>query len=380
MLIDVIVTYSDKYIIGNNNSLPWNYEEDNIYFDKITLQREDINKKNILVYGYNSYKNSRLDGRVQMIITSKMIENDVENDIYYVDSMGKCMELSRIMIDNGDAERIFICGGESIYKYFFTSYYYKFLDKIYITRINKKFEGNKIFYGLEEKFYYIDTVKSQIIPELEFRILQYDSQLINPETIYMEYLQQLSQVNFEKEDELTFEFELDIDLNRYFPVLSLIKKDINIILSRLFTQLKTDYIKDKINEIIDKINNNIHNDLLLDFMDIKPFESTYMFKVDGTQLYSLVIHERGNILNEILFNIIFSSLLLLLISKITNLTPSILNYDCKNASVSKNQQYTINKVAWNTPDVLPLLFIRSSDQKKIEDFDLLDISFGGLII
>ena len=379
MLINVIVTYSNKYIIGNNNDLPWYYEEDLLHFNKITSRRDNLNKKNILVYGYNSYKNVKLEGRIQMVITSKIIEDDLENDIYYVDSMGKCMEVSRKMIDNGDVEKIFICGGETIYKYFFTSYYYKFLDKIYITRINKSYEGNKTFYGLEEKFYYINTERSKTAPDLEFRLLQYEAELINPEMIYMEYLQQLLQINSE-EEELTFEFELDIDLNRYFPVFLLIKKDINNILSKLFYQLNTDYVKDRINAIIDKINNNIYDDLTLDLIDVKPYESKYMFKVAGMQLYSLVKHERGNILNEILFNIVFSSLLVLFISRSTGLTPSILNYDCNNAFFSENQQYIINKIAWNTPDVLPLIFIKSSNQKRIEDFQLSDISFGGLII
>jgi dihydrofolate reductase len=379
MLIDVIVTYSDKYIIGNNNDLPWNYEEDLLNFNKITSHLADINKKNILVYGYNSYKNVKLDRRIQIVITSKMIQDDIENDIYYVDSMGKCMEVSRKMVDNGDVEKIFICGGETIYKYFFTSYYYKFLDKIYITRVGKSYEGNKSFYGLEEKFYYIHTETSKTTPDLEFRVLQHDADMINPEMIYMEYLQQLLQINSE-EEELTFEFELDIDLNRYFPVFSLIKKDINNILSKLFSQLKTDYVKDKINMLIDKINNNMYDDLSLDLIDIKPFESKYMFKVARMQLYSLVKHERGNIFNEVLFNIVFSSLLVVLIAKVTGLTPSILNYDCNNAFFLQDQQYIINKVAWNTPDVLPLIFIKSSEQKAIEDFNLSDISFGGLII
>jgi dihydrofolate reductase len=379
MLIDVIVSYSDKYIIGNNNDLPWNYEEDSLYFDKITSERTDLNKKNILVYGYNSHKNIKLDGRIKMVITTKVIDNHIENDIYYVDSLGKCMELSRMMIDNGDAEKIFICGGESIYKYFFTSYYYKFLDKIYITRIDKSYEGNKTFYGLEEKFYYIHTEKSETSP-IEFRVLQYDNELIRPEATYIEYLQELSKID--KNEDLFFEFQLDIDLSRYFPVFSLIKKDINNMISQLFNHLKNDKIMTNVNRIIDSINNNIHDgdDLLIDLNNTKPFESKYMFKVENNKLYSLVEHSKGNIFNEILFNIIFSSLLVVLIAKITNLTPSILNYDCDNASVSKNQEYIINKVAWNTPDVLPLIFIKSSNQNRIEDFQLSDISFGGLII
>jgi dihydrofolate reductase len=45
-------------------------------------------------------------------------------------------------------EKIFIIDGESIYEYFFKSYYYKNLDKIYITRIHKKFEEKCIIIHL----------------------------------------------------------------------------------------------------------------------------------------------------------------------------------------------------------------------------------------
>ena len=153
--INVIVAYSDNFVIGNNNDIPWLYKEDLKYFQNITTLTNNKQTKNVVIMGYNTYmslNSKKLKNRVNIVITTKKLENDV--DLYFVDSLGTAIEESKRMLLNNIIEKIFIIGGESIYIYFFKSYYYKFLDKIYITRIQKSFEGNKLFYGHEEKSYY----------------------------------------------------------------------------------------------------------------------------------------------------------------------------------------------------------------------------------
>ena len=176
MKINIIVTYADDYVIGRNGGMVWNYPEDTEYFHLITSQVEDKTKKNAIIMGYTTHLDQPtkiLGDRINIVITNKNLEDKNEEDLYYVDSLGSSIELCNKLENN--IEKIFVIGGDQIYSYFLMSFYYKYLDKVYITRIDKKYEGNKFFYGLEEKFYYLSVTKSELYPELEYRVLQYDS-------------------------------------------------------------------------------------------------------------------------------------------------------------------------------------------------------------
>ena len=387
MKINVIVAYSDNYVIGNNDKIPWNYYEDLKYFYKITTNKEDINKKNIVIMGYNTYKSLpviKLKNRINIVITSKSLNNDFgsdEQDLFFVDSMGSSMELCQKLLINNSSEKIFIIGGEKIYKYFFTSYYYKFLDKVYITRIHKKYDGNKFFYGLEEKFYYIDVKKSVSNIELEYRVLQYDSEFINPEMKYLSHLNKLMKIGVINYDKILdkdivslFEFNLNINLYQYFPLFSMLKKNKNIILEKIFKCFENEELKILIEKIISKDSNYIN------LIDIKPFNSIYYFNFHDSYISCNVNHTKGNLLHDVLNNILFSSLLVIFISKLMCLKPYILKYNCIYNYVFSSDESNIEKIILNTPDVLPLLNINDNNQKNINDFKLSDLEFSGLEI
>jgi dihydrofolate reductase len=172
MKINLIVAYSNNYIIGNDNTIPWYYKEDLQYFRKITTQTTDKFKKNIVIMGYNTHlsiPNNILKDRINIVITTKELEN--KDTIYYVNSIGNALELCEKLIFDNSAEKVFIIGGESIYNCFHNSEYYKFLDKAYITRIFKDFDGNKYFYKLDDNFKVESIIQSKVNPELEYQIL-----------------------------------------------------------------------------------------------------------------------------------------------------------------------------------------------------------------
>jgi len=172
MKINLIVAYSNNYIIGNDNTIPWYYKEDLQYFRKITTETTDKFKKNIVIMGYNTHmsiSNNILKDRINIVITTKELEN--KDTIYYVNSIGNALELCKKLIFDNIAEKLFIIGGESIYNSFNNQKYYKVLDKIYITRIYKDFVGNKYFYKLDDNFKFESIIRSKIHPELEYQIL-----------------------------------------------------------------------------------------------------------------------------------------------------------------------------------------------------------------
>lgn len=173
MKINLIVAYSNNYIIGNDNIIPWYYKEDLQYFRKITTETTDKFKKNIVIMGYNTHmsiSNNILKNRINIVITTKELEN--KDTIYYVNSIGNALELCEKLIFDNSAEKVFIIGGESIYNSFNNPKYYKVLDKIYITQIYKDFVGNKYFYKLDDNFKVESIIQSKVHPELEYKILK----------------------------------------------------------------------------------------------------------------------------------------------------------------------------------------------------------------
>ena len=358
MKINVIVSYSENLVIGNDNERLWDYAEELEHFQKIISS--ESTKKSILILGHSSYLKYILYDAIKIVITTKKIDGCIEpNDTYFVDSFGSCIDKCRELINITD--QIFVCGGESIYKYFFTSYFYKYLDKIYITYIDKKYIGNKTFYPLENHFLYTDIQKSIIYPEIEYRELQYDMDFINPENIFLDYLRELIRMKL-IDDVSYFNFDIKIDLTKYFPIFDSVKKNIYDMLSKILISINS------LPDIPD----------LLDLYDIKPYESKYIFNQDNNNLSLTVQHKTGNILNEIIYNILFSSLLLMITSKIRKCNPYLINYKCENAFFNKNQLYTIDKIAWIEAGPLPLIEIKDRGQKHINEFNIDDIIILGL--
>lgn len=389
MKINVIVAYSDNFVIGKDNEIPWKYSEDLRYFKKITTNKNNTNKKNIVIMGKNTYlslQKKPLKDRINIVISSNsnLEKEETKEDLYFCDSLGRTMELCNKLLDENIAENIFIIGGESIYTYFFKSYYYKFLDKVYITRIDKKFEGNKYFYGLEDKFYYTNIIKSIEHPEIEYRTLQYNPDFKNSETVYLNCLKNILRDENEetytklKKNILYYDepLEITIELDLYFPLFSILKEKRNSILQMLIELINTKNISLLINDIILNKNNEIN------LIDEKPFNSKYNFMIDeiNKTIELNVVHEKANMLNELLYNILFCSLVLTFISKLKNFKGNKINYICKKPFILKNETHIVEKIAWNTPDVLPFLEIKNSNQVNIKDFILDDLVFLGLNI
>lgn len=388
MKINIIVAYADNYVIGKDNEIPWKYSEDLQYFKKITTETINKQKKNIVIMGkktFESLQNKPLKNRINIVITSHAKKYECSENLYFSDSLGITMELCNNLINDNIAENIFIIGGESIYEYFFKSYYYKYLDKVYITRIDKKIEGNKFFYGLEDKFYYLDIRRSDLYPELEYKVLQYQSDFKNPELIYLNCLKNiLRDENIEMNTELNKnilindeEFILNLNLNLYFPLFSILKNKKDLILKMTIDLINKEQIINMINDII------LKKSKIIDLNNIKPFNSIYNFEIDEltNKIELNVIHEKANILNELLYNVLFSSLMLVIISKQMNLTNMFVNYKCKKTFILETDINNVETIAWNTPDALPLLNLNNNKKyNSVKDYKFEDLYFFGLNI
>ena len=56
----------------------------------------------------------------------------------------------------------------------------------------------------------------------------------------------------------------------------------------------------------------------------------------------------------------------------------MIKYNCKNSYFIEHDLCNIDAIAWNVPDVLPLLKLRDKDYKNIHDYLIDDLIFLGI--
>lgn len=375
MKINVIVAYSNNYIIGNDNNLPWSYKEDLEYFKTITSYTRKIDNKNAVIMGYNTWLSikRKLKNRINIVITTKTIEKTDDNDLFFVDSIGSAIDICKDVFNSNKIENIFIIGGEKIYSYFLRSYFYTYLDKIYITKINKDFEGNKYFPTIDNKFYYTQISTSYENPELEYRVLQYNKNYNHPDNNYVYFLKKMLDRNNE------YCLKLKYDIKSYFPLITILNIKVDELKLELLKILENDNIKIKINEIINKINHNNYNNLSIKLMDDEIFSANYYFiNNDDNKLSCIINQEYVNIISDIPKSVILGGLIIYIISFITKKERNLLVYSCINSYILEENKKDYTDIIWNNPKPLPLLEITDNNQKNIYDIKLDDIHFLGI--
>lgn len=132
----VIVTTAKNNVLGINNTIPWvnDFPENLQYFKKITSFSEN-DKKNILIMGRKTFDNlTIIIPNVIHIVISSNLSCDKE-DVYIVNSFNNAIDLGLKLNNMG----IFVMGGKSIYLQAFSHY---LCGKVYHTFINKEYDGD----------------------------------------------------------------------------------------------------------------------------------------------------------------------------------------------------------------------------------------------
>ena len=156
--INIISAYCKNYGIGFNNKMPWKFKSDLIKFKNLTIG----NKNNAIIMGKNTWvslNNQSLKNRDNLIL-SKSIVIDYLNNNNIIKSFDTYENLYKFLILK-EYETVWIIGGESIYKLFFDLHYKNtlfYIDKIYITYINKIYQCDTFFPKLDSnKFKFISN-------------------------------------------------------------------------------------------------------------------------------------------------------------------------------------------------------------------------------
>ena len=146
-MISLIVARAKNNVIGINGQMPWHIPSELQYFKEKTLNK-------IVVMGRNTFNSIKkpLPNRTNIIISSTLHLND--KDCFTLPSIQKAIEYAK----NQD---ICFIGGTNIYKEVIP-----YVDVMYITEIEKEFEGDTYFPDFDETSFEKHLIKhvDELIP------------------------------------------------------------------------------------------------------------------------------------------------------------------------------------------------------------------------
>lgn len=151
-MINIIVAMSKNRVIGNANTLIWHLPEDLKRFKELTTG-------NTIVMGRKTYESigRPLPNRRSIIITRDT--NYKVDGCEVVNSLEEALELSN--------NNCFIIGGGEIYRQALDK-----ADRIYLTRINKDFEGDTTFPEIGD--WYESDCQEFKNDQFEYSFIQYE--------------------------------------------------------------------------------------------------------------------------------------------------------------------------------------------------------------
>ncbi len=128
MEIIIIAAVSENNVIGSGNAIPWHIREDMLHFKKLTTGWPCIMGRKT----YESLPKRPLPGRENIVLSRRA---DYRSDgAVVVPSLEKALSLHK------DSEKIFICGGQSVY-----SAALPLAAKIELTRVHRSVAGDVFF-------------------------------------------------------------------------------------------------------------------------------------------------------------------------------------------------------------------------------------------
>ena len=134
VIISFIVAASENNVIGKENKLPWHLPTDMKYFKNVTWAMP-------VIMGRKSYEalGGSLRGRSNIVVTRN--KNWRADDVQAVSTIDQAITLAA----QTDAKEIFIIGGGEIFQAALPS-----ADRIYLTLVHGKFDGDAFFPELKE--------------------------------------------------------------------------------------------------------------------------------------------------------------------------------------------------------------------------------------
>jgi len=154
-MVNLIVAIGKDNLIGLDNKLPWHYKEDMQYFKKMTMGKKvimgELTFKSIL-----GYINKPLPGRISVIAS---------RDGYTYEGVEVTDDIESYLKNFPKDEEIFIIGGKVIYDLTLD-----LADRLYITHVDKEYEGNVFFREIDYNKY--RTISKRKSGDLTFAVYE----------------------------------------------------------------------------------------------------------------------------------------------------------------------------------------------------------------
>ena len=134
-MLSIIVAIANKNVIGKDNKLIWHIPEDLKRFKEITSGHK-------IIMGRKTFESLGrvLPNRKHIILCNDMQMNVENENIEILDDISKLDKYIKC------EEECFVIGGATIYKLLMP-----YANKMYITKINKDFEGDVYFPEIKEE-------------------------------------------------------------------------------------------------------------------------------------------------------------------------------------------------------------------------------------
>ena len=134
-MLSLIVAISDNYVIGKDNKIIWHIPEDLKRFKELTTGHT-------IIMGRKTFESlgKVLPNRRHIILTRDMdytVENENVQIVHEIEKLDEYLD---------DKEENFVIGGAIIYRQFMPK-----VEKMYVTKIHEKFEGDAYFPIIKEE-------------------------------------------------------------------------------------------------------------------------------------------------------------------------------------------------------------------------------------
>lgn len=126
----IIVACAENGVIGNMGNIPWHISEDFKRFKELTTGHT-------LIMGAKTFTSigKPLPNRRNIIVTHG-------HNLLPAGEFEIALSIEEAVKLAGNDEKVFICGGESIYKQFLDN---EMCDTVYLTVVKGNFDGDKVF-------------------------------------------------------------------------------------------------------------------------------------------------------------------------------------------------------------------------------------------
>ena len=146
MEVIIIAAMAENRVIGKDNVMPWSLKEDMVHFRELTMGWPCIMGRKT----WESLPQKPLSGRLNIIVSGTMTETEALSPSIKIFS-----SLTAAIKHCESFEKVFICGGETIYRQAL-----ELADKIELTLIHKEYEGDTFFPKIDPACWTItNTVK-----------------------------------------------------------------------------------------------------------------------------------------------------------------------------------------------------------------------------